>query len=364
MEGENLNTTTIDFNRILDAVTRRRIPSQVPLYEHFVDDQIMEQVMGYDFSKIDLSTLAGNLELWQKRINFYKQMGYDYVPFEIQPDFASLNPLSGDDTAIYSKGTRVWTNEHSGPIQTWDDIENDENWPTGENLFNYKLFDKVCEIIPENMKIIGGASGGPYEHATFLMGSVPLFINMNEDVALVEKLFERIGPCLTEIAANLVKREKMGVYRFGDDMGYKSSTMISPAALRKYVFPWQKKVVDIVHTSGKPFLLHSCGQLKDIMNDLIDDVGIDAKQSFEDVIMPITEAKRLWGDRVSLFGGIDVDFLCRNTPNVIKEHTKRVMEICSKGGGYAVGTGNTVANYIPTENYLAMLDAASKFNGQ
>jgi uroporphyrinogen decarboxylase len=47
------------------------------------------------------------------------------------------------------------------------------------------------------------------------------------------------------------------------------------------------------------------------MEDLIEDVGIDGKQSYEDAIIPVTEAYRQYADRISILGGIDVDFLCR-----------------------------------------------------
>ena len=73
----------------------------------------------------------------------------------------------------------------------------------------------------------------------------------------------------------------------------KNATMIfRPIYWRKYVFPWQKRVVEAVHKAGKPFVLHSCGQLEAVMEDLINDVKIDAKHSFEDVILPVTEAKK------------------------------------------------------------------------
>ena len=49
------------------------------------------------------------------------------------------------------------------------------------------------------------------------------------------------------------------------------------------------------------------------MDALIDDVKIDAKHSFEDTVVPVTEAKRLWGQRVALLGGLDVDFIARPT---------------------------------------------------
>jgi uroporphyrinogen decarboxylase len=353
---------TVPYDFIYQAITRTQIPTKVPLYEHFADDEIVEKIMGYDFSGIDPSTFAGQLELWKKRITFYQQMGYGYVPVEFGPRFAPRENLISNDTALYPRGSRGWVDEHGGSISGRADLDNPAYWPRGDEAFDYALFDALTALVPDGMKIIGGASGGPFEHASFLMGLEPLSMAMYDDPPFVERFFEQIGQTLVEIATRLVKLDKIGIYRFGDDMGYKTATMLSPAQLRKYVFPWSKKVVEVVHQAGKPFLLHSCGQLEKVMDDLIDDVKIDAKHSFEDVIMPVTEVKRRWGDRVAILGGIDVDFLCRHAPAQIMEHTKRVLEVCARGGGYAAGTGNTVANYIPVENYLAMLKAVADFN--
>jgi uroporphyrinogen decarboxylase len=351
------------FDLILDAVTRRKVPPVVPLYEHFADDQIVEKIMGYDFSRVDASTLTGQLELWGKRFQFYRQMGYTYVPFEISPRFAARQDLISEDTAELSKGKRGWVDEHDGVIQTREDLENPANWPAGDDAFDYQMFNALTAIVPDEMKIIGGASGGPFEHASFLVGLERLSVLMYDDPEFVARLFERIGTTLVEIASRLVKMDALGIYRFGDDLGYKTATMLSTRQLRRYVFPWQKKVVEAVHAGGKPFLLHSCGNLDKIMDDLIDDVNIDAKHSWEDVILPVTEAKRKWGHRVAILGGVDVDFLCRHKPAEVREYTLRTLEICAPGGGYAAGTGNTVANYVPVDNYLAMLRAVEEFNG-
>jgi uroporphyrinogen decarboxylase len=98
------------------------------------------------------------------------------------------------------------------------------------------------------------------------------------------------------------------------------------------------------------------------MPDLIDDVEIDGKHSFEDVIEPVTVAKERYGDRISILGGIDVDFLCRADEDQIRERVRETLETCLPGGGYCLGTGNSVANYIPVENYLVMLDEGRKFS--
>ena len=352
-----------NFELIENAILRRGESFQIPIYEHGVDLPIISEIMGYDFSGTDFTNNEDVVGFWQKLINFYDQMGYPAVSFEMGVKFAQIDIGKSEHDDIDDSVKRGWVDEHSGPIKDWDDLNNKEYWPTVEKAFDFDNFDKICRLVPDHMKIIGGASGGPFEHASFLMGFENLSIMLCEDEDFVEELFRKIGETLVGIAKRISKNEKLGIYRFGDDLGYKTSTMISPSMLRKYVFPWQKRIVEAVHASNKPFLLHSCGQLKDVMDDLIDDVKIDGKHSFEDIIMPVTEAKRIWGDRIALFGGLDVDFLARSNPDQIKEYTKRTMDICAKGGGYAIGSGNTITSYIPVKNYLAMMRAIEEWNG-
>ena len=115
------------------------------------------------------------------------------------------------------------------------------------------------------------------------------------------------------------------------------------------------------HGEGRPYLLHACGRRDDIIDDLIDDVHLDGLHSWEDTIEPVTEAKRAYGDRLSLIGGIDVDFLCRAREEDIRRRVRETLDICQPGGGFCLGSGNSVANYIPAANYLAMLDEGRRY---
>lgn len=346
-----------DF-QVMETVLRRQgEPERVPFYEHFADYEIIAEIMGWDEPATDVKTY------WQGMIEFYRQMGYDYLPAEMRPRFVEPHGLQGQDTAIYSRDERTWMDEHSGPIQSREDMEA-AFWPEPDEAFDYELFDMIGELLPPGMKIIGGASGGPFEHASFLMGFENLAVSLHTDPEFVEELFRRIGETLVAIAERLAPKPYIGAYRFGDDLGFKTATMLSPQQLRRYVFPWQKAVVEAVHAAGKPFVFHSCGQLKDVMDDLISDVGIDAKHSFEDVIMPVAEAKKRWGDRIAILGGVDVNFLAQRTPAEVKDYTLRVLEQCAPGGGYALGSGNTITNYVPVKNYLAMLEAGREYNGR
>jgi uroporphyrinogen decarboxylase len=137
--------------------------------------------------------------------------------------------------------------------------------------------------------------------------------------------------------------------------------MISAQALIEKSFPWHKKMAAIAHEHGKIYLLHACGNLDEVMETLIEDVKIDGRHSFEDEIEPVTEAKRKYGGRIALLGGIDVNFLCLANESEIRKRVRNTLDVCMPGGGYCLGSGNSVTNYIPVENYLIMLDEGRKY---
>jgi uroporphyrinogen decarboxylase len=132
--------------------------------------------------------------------------------------------------------------------------------------------------------------------------------------------------------------------------------MLSPADMRRYIFPWHKRIVEAIHAAGKPAILHSCGNLEEVMDDVIDDMAYDAKHSYEDAICPVEQAYEIWGRRIAVLGGIDVDFVCRSTPQQIRKRCMAMLDRAAGRGGYALGTGNSVPEYVPAENYLAIID--------
>ena len=104
-------------------------------------------------------------------------------------------------------------------------------------------------------------------------------------------------------------------------------------------------------------ILHSCGHFESILNDMAD-IGIDARHSYEDTIMPVEEAYERYRDRFAILGGLDVDFVCRSSPEDVYGRARAMLERTADRGGYALGTGNSVPDYLPDENYFAMIRAA------
>jgi uroporphyrinogen decarboxylase len=181
---------------------------------------------------------------------------------------------------------------------------------------------------------------------------------IKDDPALATLIFGEVGSRFERYYQTAARLDYVGACVSNDDWGFKTQTLFSPADMRRFVFPWHKRIVAAIHAAGKPAILHSCGHFERVIEDIIVDMGYDGRHSYEDAIMPVEEAYERYGDRIAILGGIDVDFICRSNPAEVYQRAKRMLARASSRGSYALGTGNSVPEYVPDEGYFAMLRAA------
>ena len=72
--------------------------------------------------------------------------------------------------------------------------------------------------------------------------------------------------------------------------------------VQEFVLPGHKQLAKMAHEAGRSYILHSCGILDVIMDDLLIDLGIDGEHSFEDTILEVRTAKKSIGNRTVLLG--------------------------------------------------------------
>ena len=350
-----------DFENLRKALTTNEPLSRIPQWELFHDVEVMEYFLG---EKLAFDAISGDGAAKDKLISqilrFQLMHGYDFMRTSPLVGFTFTNRKSTENTAEHAKegSNRTWVDESSSTISSWEDFEN-YKWPK-PNEISYELIERSAKLIPDGMKMAVGTSG-VLENVQWLMGYEAMAFAVYDDPDLIAAMFEKVGSILLSAYENAAQMDKVGMMAMGDDMGFKGGTLFAPDFMRKYVFPWQKKCVDVAHKSGHFFVLHSCGNLDDIMDDLIDYVGIDAKHSFEDVITPVEEAHKKYHKRVGIVGGLDVDLLCRGTEEEVRKRTREILEACAPQGRYAMGSGNSVTNYMNLNNYLAMHDETRKF---
>jgi uroporphyrinogen decarboxylase len=337
-----------DFSNIA-AVFERKIPARPalfefylngPLYKRLADEQVLKRNPDYEF----------DLKINEVVANASANAGYDYV-------CGGAGDMFFQTTEQDRKST---ISLNAGSIIADRDSFKRYNWPDPDS-YDYSVLDNAKDWLPEAMKLIVSGPGGVLENVIALVGYENLCMMQMDDPRLLADIFNEVGSRLTRYYEIVSKYETVGACMSNDDWGFKTQTMLCPADMRKYVFTWHKKIVEAIHDSGKYALLHSCGQLEDVMEDIIEDMKYDAKHSFEDNILPIEQAYDKWSDRIAILGGIDLDFLCRSNPEQIAQRSKKMLERASQKGAYALGSGNSIPEYVPDEHFFAMIETVNEF---
>jgi uroporphyrinogen decarboxylase len=334
-----------DFRRLEKVLRRQGIPDRVPFFELYsnIQDEVLEA--------LDVTVPSPESKDYglRKHIAYMYTLGYDYVNAGAR-NFSF--PQAEQPKAMTAQGERSYLMASTHLIANREDFER-YPWPKMADVDGSPL-EEVEKILPEGMKVIAG-SAGVLENVMWLLGYEGISYLLSDDEPLVRDMFDAVGSRIAAFVDLQASFDSVGAMVMGGDMGFKTQTLVSPAVLRKYVFPWHRKIVQAAHRHDKPIILHSCGNLSEVIEDIIA-CGWDAKHSFEDQIEPVWEAKRQYGQRISVLGGFDMDKIVRMSEEEVRQHTRLLMEKCAPGGGWALGTGNTVANYISVGNFLAMLE--------
>lgn len=334
-----------DFGNII-KVLQRKVPSRPTLFEFALNDRLVERLSG--FESFDTSD---RLAQFERIIIAFKNAGYDYAT------------ISGwrTNTLKFSKGEsekKESVSLNAGSVITDRESFEKYPWPNADEG-DYDIYNNLEKYLSDGMKLIASGNGGILENVIELVGFENLCVMCLMDEELTTEIFDAVGSKFLRFYEIVAPKETIGACIVNDDWGFKNQTMLSPDMLRRWVFPWHKKIVECIHNAGKYAILHSCGQLKDVMNDIIYDMQYDAKHSFEDLITPIEDAYGLWGSEIAILGGIDLDFLARSSTAEISRRSLEMLIKTSAQGGYALGSGNSIPNYIPEENYFAMISSVN-----
>lgn len=350
------NSIVPDWEGLVGCILRRKEPRRVHHIELFLDAEVQDALCER-FNLMDGLSAGDPYHQLKKQIRLMRFLGYDYVRCGLECDPYVLHRVTANDTALLSReGGRNYINEHRGPITNWQEFEQ-YPWVDAANATSHAL-EWYERNLPDDMCIIaGGGFGHIAEYLIWLMRYETFCYALYDQRDLVKAISDKLIDVNAQLARRLAQFDRVKMVWGSDDMGFRSGTLMSPADLREFVLPGHRLLAQISHAAGKPYLLHSCGNLASIMTDLIDDVRIDAKHSFEDTIESVISAKISYGQRIALLGGIDLDFLCRASEDAVRARVMQTLDQCMPGGGYCLGTGNSVANYVPIANYLAMLNA-------
>lgn len=344
---------TPDFERFLTSINLEE-PDRVPLAELGVDEDIKKAML----RKEHLS-LVDNLK-------FYVKSGMDYI--RVLADGRDFNIGSTRKFYRYSlyanEVARDWAPEHNGLIKSLEDLE---SFPFPElsniNASTARELRKILDKTYPKMGLIAGF-GDVFTRTWQLLGFSRFcrcLYATDSDRKLVEKLFEKIERITLYECKVLIEAGVDAVWP-SDDIAHINGPIVHPDFLRRLFFPWLKRVGEMAKKYGLPVIYHSDGNLEPIMEDILN-CHVDALHPIEPKAMDILKLKEKWGSKIAFIGNIDLNTLSLGSVEDVVQEVKEKIAKIAPGGGYAVGSSNTVTHYVKLENYEAMI-ATTKRRGK
>ena len=257
-------------------------------------------------------------------------------------------------TAIGADGREILTDE--GWIRTNADLDK----MVLPDLSDESYFDDAKRYIDtygnQDLAIFFSIRPG-IMNTIYSMGWMDFSIALAENVKLVEVIFDRYIDWNCELV------DKMQSLGFDfltayDDIAYNSGPMFSPVVLRELFLPRMKRLADMITI---PWVYHSDGDLSRVFDDLLT-LGMNGINPFQPPVMDIEQYKDDYGDRICLWGNIDlVHTLPHGTVEEVEAEIKQRIKKLAPGGGYILATANSITEFCKPENVLAMAAAKNKY---
>jgi uroporphyrinogen decarboxylase len=242
--------------------------------------------------------------------------------------------------------------------QSVADLER-HRWPSPD-WFDFTGFAERLRAWEGFAIMASGAS--VFQHPTFLRGIDNLMVDMALRPEMAHYTMDRHTDFYLAFFDRMLSaaRGRIDVLRVADDLGMQHGLQISPAMYHTYFAPRLAKLADLAHSHGAALMFHSCGAIRPLVESLIE-VGVDVLDPLQAAAdgMDPEGLKVDYGDRVCLHGGICTQHLLpHGTPDEVRTEVKRRIGILGRGGGYILAPCHVLQTDVPTENILAMIEAA------
>ena len=327
--------------RVMSALHLKE-PDRVPFMD-FVDTVVKQKIMGTE--EID------EVELAQK-------IGMDAIYFVdyATPLFCKSHYGNEDEAKAYgTTGETEFIGE--GLIRTEKDLDkivlpdpHDESFYDPAKRFMEKYHDA-------DLTIYAGLRPFGMFNTIYSMPMMDFAVALGDNIQLINTMMDIF------IEWNLVILEKLQALGLDfivayNDMAYKEGPLVSPQVFREVFLPKMKIVADAIKL---PWAFHSDGNLTIVMEDLLT-LGMNCVNPFEPPVMDLKVAKEKWGDRICLWGNIDlVQTLPYGTVEEVEAEVKQRIQEAGIGGGYICASANSLTGFCKIENIFAMTAAVRKY---
>ncbi len=193
-----------------------------------------------------------------------------------------------------------------------------------------------------------------YERAWTLRGMEPLMIDFHDHADFVHELLGRIADYNIAQVRAALKYDIDAVY-FGDDWGQQRGLQMGPRLWREFILPQLKRMYAVVREAGKFVMIHSCGDVDELFDDLVA-IGLSSFNPFQPEVMDVYSLLPRYRGRLTFHGGLSTQrTLPFGTVADVRAEVRRLLEL-GRDGGYIFAPAHDVEGDVPLENMLAAIE--------
>jgi len=351
-----------DVQRLLDAFKQKKV-DRVPNFEVLIEDKHVEKMLGrYAGNTLAIGgdpakgveESAGSRPMHpQDYIDVCRRIGQDaiivesiWTPFKKRKKDGSLGLIS--DRSIKSRRDFEEMVEPPGDADIEEKMQYVREYRRALDTSGTKI--GCCVLVAAYFQTL-------YE---FMIGMEDCMTMVYEQRDFIEELLEISSSYWVKFVGRAVE-EGVDFIWPADDVAFKTGLFLPPEIMKEMWLPHLKRIIEPALSSGKPVMFHSDGKIDDIVPWLAD-IGVDCIHPLDPYGIDYREYKKRFGGLVCLAGNIDVEYpLAHGTPEDVDKDVKEHMEVLKPGGGYVASCSHSIVNYIPHENFIAMINAIHRY---
>jgi uroporphyrinogen decarboxylase len=247
------------------------------------------------------------------------------------------------------------------------DLEKVLHWPMpSPDDYDYSAIARQCRRFREYCIVVGDAGVSDFMNSTTMIRSMEkvLMDLADDDPACLAYIDRRMAIQLEVLSRTLeAARGLADVFWMGEDLGSQRGPLISLRLYRQHLRPRHQKYIDLAKHYHLPVAVHSCGSSSWAYEDFIE-MGVSVVDTLQPEAKDMAPAylKQRYGDRLAFHGCISTaGVVATGSVDETVETVRRTLEVMMPGGGYALSPTHMLQDNSPTENVLAMYEAARKF---
>ena len=358
---------------------RHEEPDRVPVGEIGIDCELVERVLGREsfwrgWFKTTQAYWDGRRDevvdsLKRDIVELTLKLGLDMVPVFLVPSkYKEIRRPRQVGPGLYEddEGNQFQYSEASTwLIQTRDvDAERELTVEQFERQQPEPPDDSELELIRYVVETLGPTH---YVFARDGDATFPFLGGMEAGLMLMATQPEVVRAAIEagqrQVLAEDLRILETGVDALSPSADYAGTTgpMINPRLFRDLCFPAIREHCAHTHAHGVDFLKHACGNNWALL-DMFVEAGMDAYQGIQgSATMDIRLLKERYGDRITLWGGVQVESLVLGTPDDVRADALYALRHAAPGGGFIFGSSHSIATGAKYDNYMAMLDTLARY---